>query len=150
MVKTEYDESWKFSLGPVYDISKDPGTNLEEWKTPPSFDTVADAACTVCSEECGVIVDAWQKLRSELRQFLSALIYSIDVLTLQIALMQVEEVAQKRIAAYKSGGWEEPRFNTSENPLYRSNREIENQEDFIYSRRRMEGDDDAVKPGTSR
>ena len=64
--------------------------------------------------------------------------------------MQVEEVAQKRVAAYKSGGWEEPRFNASENPLYKSNREIENQEDFIYSERRMEGDDDAVKPGTSR
>ena len=49
----------------------------------------------------------------------------------------------------KNGGWEEPRFNASENPLYRSNREIENQEDFIYSERRMEGDDDAVQPGTS-
>ena len=149
MVKTEYDESSKFSLGPVYDITTDPGTNVEQWKTPPSFDTVGDAACSVYSEECDIIVDAWQNLRSELRQFLSALIYSIDVLTLQISLMQVEEVAQKRVAAYKSG-WEEPRFNASENPLYKSNREIENQEDFIYSESRMERDDDAVQPGTSR
>ena len=62
-------------------LVQDPGTNVEPWKTPPTFDTVADPACTVSSEECGVIVDAWQNLRSELRQFLSALIYSIDVLT---------------------------------------------------------------------
>ena len=150
IVKTEYDESSKFSLGPVYDISTDPGTNVEPWNTPPTFDIVSEPACTVSSEECSVIVDGWKNLRSELRQFLSALIYSIDVLTLQITLMQVEEVAQKRVAAYKSGGWEEPRFNASENLLYKSNREIENQEDFIYSEGRMEGDDDAVKPGTSR
>ena len=138
MVKTVYDESCKFSLGPVYDITTDPGTNVEAWKTSPSFDAVVNAACTVYSEECDVIVDAWQNLRSELRQFLSALIYSIDVLTLQISLMQVEEVAQKRVAAYKNDGWEEPRFNASENPLYRSNHEIENQEDIFYSERRME------------
>ena len=92
---------------------------------------------------------AWQNLRSELRQFLSALIYSIDILTLQISLMNVEEIVQKQIAAYKNDGWEEPRFNASENPLYRSNREIENQEDFIYSESRMEGDGDSGKPGTS-
>ena len=148
-VKTEYDESGKFSLGPVYDIANDYGCSLDVWKTPPSFDTVADAACSVYIEESDVIVKAWQNLRSELRQFLSALIYLIDILTLQISLMNVEEIAQKRIAAYKNDGWEEPRFNASENPLYRSNHEIENQEDFIYSESRMEGDGDSAKLGTS-
>ena len=148
-VKTEYDKSGKFSLGPVYDIENDYGCSLDAWKTPPSFDTVADAACSVYSEESDVIVKAWQNLRSELRQFLSALIYSIDILTLQISLMNVEEIAQKREEAYKNDGWEEPRFIASENPLYRSNREIENQKDFIYLESRMEGDRDSAEPGTS-
>ena len=63
--------------------------------------------------------------------------------------MQVEKIAQNQVAAYKDDGWEEPRFNASENPLYRSNREIENQEDFIYSESRMERQGDSATPGTS-
>ena len=148
-VKTEYDESGKFSLGPVYDIKNDYGCSLDIWQTPPSFDTVCNAACSVYSEKSDVIVKAWQNLRSELRQFLSALIYSIDILTLQITLMKVDEIAENRVAAYKDDGWEEPRFNALENPLYRSNRDIENQEDFIYSESTMEHKGDSAKPGTS-
>ena len=93
-VKTEYDESGKFSLGPVYDIENNYGCSLDIWQTPPSFDMVCDAACSVYSEKSDVIVKAWQNWRSELRQFLSALIYSIDILTLQITLMKVDKIAE--------------------------------------------------------
>ena len=148
LVKTEFDESGKFSLGPVYDIQTDYGCNLPAWLTPPSFDTGSPEATAVFSEENDVIVKAWQGLRSELRQFLHALIYSIDILTLQITLMKPEEVAQKRVAAYKNDGWDEPRFNASENPVYKSNRDINNQEDFVYSKSSMEGHL-GQQPGTS-
>ena len=87
-------------------------------------------------------------MRSELRQFIHALIYFIDVLTLQISLMKPEEVAQNQVAAYKNYGWDEPRFNASENPVYKSNRSINNQDDFVYSKKTMEGDV-SQKPGTS-
>ena len=151
LVKTQFDESGKFSLGPVYDIENDYGCNLPAWLTPPSFDMKAQEAtetATVFVEESDVIVKAWQGLRSELRQFLHALIYSIDILTLQISLMKPEEVAQKRAAAYVNDGWDEPRFNASENPVYKSNRDIKNPDDFVYSKSLMEGDF-SQQPGTS-
>ena len=91
---------------------------------------------------------AWQGLRSELRQFLHALIYSIDMLTIQISLMKPEEVAQKQTAAYVNNGWDEPRFTASENPVYKSNRDINNQDDFVYSKSLMEGAF-SRQPGTS-
>ena len=108
----------------------------------------ATETATVFVEESDVIVEAWQGLRSELRQFLHALIYFIDILTLQISLMKPEEVAQKWAAAYVNDGWDKPRFTTSENPVYKSNHDINNQDDFVYSKSLMEGDF-SQQPGTS-
>ena len=93
-VRTVFDESRKFSLGPVYDITTNYGCNSPPWLTPPSFDMGGPEATEVFSEENDDIVKAWQGLRSELRQCVHALIYSIDVLTLQITLMKPEQVAQ--------------------------------------------------------
>ena len=59
-VKTQFDESGKFSLGPVYDIKNDYGCNLPAWLTPPSFDITGPQAATetanVFVEESDVIV----------------------------------------------------------------------------------------------
>ena len=144
LVKTEFGESGKFSLGPVYDITTDYGCN----GMGTSAATRDPAVTEVFSEENDVIVKAWQGLRSELRQFLHALICSIDIITLQISLMKPEEVAQNQLAAYKNNGWGKPRFNALENPVYKSNRDIKSQDDFIYSKRVMEGNV-SLQPGTS-
>ena len=77
-------------------------------------------------------------MRSELWQFLASLINSLDVLTLQISQMRVHANTAKQTEAYEEEGWDEPRFFALGNPVYRANRDILNQDDFIYSKSTME------------
>ena len=137
-VKTEYDERSKFDLGPVYDIENDLGCNLPEWQTLPSFDALSSIAAKVVIEEDREILTTWQGLRSELRQFLSALIYSLDVLTADISKMNFEEIGEKQAKAYTEDGWGEPRFCASGNAVFHANRPIHNQNNYIYWKRTMD------------
>ena len=91
-VQTKYDESNKFDLGPITDTETDDGSALEELQKPPSFDAGGDAVCRVVIENNIDVLECWQKLRSEIRKFVVALLYSLDVLSLEITDMDIEAV----------------------------------------------------------
>ena len=60
-VQTKYDESNKYDLGPVSDIKKYPGANLDEYKTPPTFDASSDVLCRVVIKENDKVLECWKR-----------------------------------------------------------------------------------------
>ena len=60
--------------------------------------------------------------------------------------MDVDTVAKKCRATYKSG-WKEPNFTATKVSDLRSRRPINNQEEFIYCRKTIEGEDPAEYAG---
>ena len=89
-LQTKYDESNKFDLGPITDIGTDTGSDLEELDKPPTFDAGSNAMCRVVIEEDKDILKCWENLRSEIRKFIAALLYSLDILSLEITEMDIE------------------------------------------------------------
>ena len=136
-VQTKYDESNKFNLGPITDIRTDPGSHLEELDKPPTFDAGSDAVCRVVIEEDKDILECWGNLRSEIRKFIAALLYSLDLLSLEITEMDIEAVRAEREQAYEDG-WVELSFSATANADLKTKRAIPNQEDFIYCKRTMD------------
>ena len=94
-VQTKYDESNKFDLGPISDIRNDAGSHLPEWEKPSTFDAGCDVLCRVVAEEDNDILKCWGNLRSEIRKFLAALLYLLDILSAEITEMDAEEVREE-------------------------------------------------------
>ena len=93
--------------------------------------------CRVVIENNRDVLACWRKLRSEIRKFLVALLYSLDVLSLEITDMDIEAVRAEREQAYEDG-WAEPSFSAMANADLKTKRAIQNQEDFIYCKRTMD------------
>ena len=136
-VQTKYDESNKFDLGPITDIETDTGSDLEELEKPPTFDAGTDVMCRVVIEEDKDVLECWGNLRSEIRKFIAALLYSLDLLSLEITDMDIEAVCTKQEQAYQKG-WVELSFYATANADLKTKRAIPNQEDFIYCKRTMD------------
>ena len=136
-IQTKYDESNKYDLGPISDIANDAGADIPGLEEPPTFDAGSDALCRVVKEEDAKVLECWSSLRSEIRRFLCAVLWAIDVLSAELTGMDVEEVRQGRQEAYEQG-WGEPSFSATANADLRSKRPIDNQDDFIYCKRTMD------------
>ena len=95
IVQTKYDESNKFDLGPITDITEDPGSELLEWQKPPTFDAGSDALCRVVEEEDTKVFECLRNLQSEVRKFLATLLYAIDNLSAEITDVDVETVHEE-------------------------------------------------------
>ena len=102
-VQTKYDESNKFDLGPISDTKTGDGSALEELQKLPSFDAGVDASCRVVIENNRDVLECWQNLRSEIRKFLVALLYSLDVLSVEITDMDIKAVCEEQEQAYEHG-----------------------------------------------
>ena len=136
-VQTKYDESNKFDLEPITDIGTDTGSDLEELEKPPTFDAGTDAMCRVVIEEDKDVLEYWGNLRSEIRKFIAALLYSLDLLSLEIIDMDIEAVRAEQEQAYQEG-WVKLSFSATANADLKTKRAIPNQEDFIYCKRTMD------------
>ena len=73
---------------------------------------------------------------------MTIILYAIDILCDAVSAMDVDTVGKKHRAAYKSG-WKEPNFTATKVSDLRSRRPINNQEEFIYCRKTIEGEDPA-------
>ena len=71
---------------------------------------------------------------------MSTILYAVDVIAKAVSDMEIEKVSQMRQATYKSG-WGEPNFHSGDSADSKNNRKIKNQEDYIYCRKTMEGED---------
>ena len=81
-------------------------------------------------------------LQSEIREFMTIILDVIDILCDAVSAMDVDTVGKKHRAAYESG-WKEPNFTATKVSDLRSRRPINNQEEFIYCRKTIEGEDPA-------
>ena len=133
-IQTTYHELKKFKLGPVSKIDVDPGANQEHLKVPPSFAVNGNAF----TETDTIVLEVWKKLWSEVREFMTIILYAIDILCNAVSAMKVDTVGQKCRAAYDSG-WKEPNFTVTNISDLRSRWPINNQE-FIYCRKTIEGE----------
>ena len=126
-----------FDLGPITDIGTDTGSDLEELDKPPTFNAGSDAMCRVVIEEDKDVLECWGNLQSEIRKFIAALLYSLDLLSLEITEMDIEAVRAEWEQAYQDG-WVKPSFSATANADLKTKRAIPNQEDFIYCKRTMD------------
>ena len=51
--------------------------------------------CRVVIEENDKVLDCWKGMRSEMRKFIAAVLFAIDVLSAEITEMDVEDVHEK-------------------------------------------------------
>ena len=137
-IQTTYHELRKFKLGPVSKLDVDLGAEQEHLQAPPSF-TVNGNAFT---ETDATVLEVWKNLRSEIREFMTTILDAIDILCDSVSAMKVDTVCKKHRAAYKSG-WKEPYFTAAKVSDLKSRWPITNQEEFIYCRKTIEGEDPA-------
>ena len=137
-IQTTYHELKKFKLGPVSKINVDPGENEKYLKKPPTF-----AVDGFPFEEIDTtILKVWKKLWSEVREFMGIILYAVDILCNAVSSMNIVQIGQKCRDAYNSG-WGEPNSTTTKISDLKSRWPIENQEEYIYCRKIIEGEDTA-------
>ena len=137
-IQTTYHELRKFKLGPVSKLDTDLGAEQEHLQAPPSFAVNGNAL----TETDATVLEVWKNLRSEIREFMTTILDAIDILCDSVSAMKVDTVCKKCRAAYKSG-WKEPNFTAAKVSDLKSRRPITNQEEFIYCRKTIEGEDPA-------
>ena len=135
-VQTYYHELRKFKLGPIADINIDVEKDSEFLQLPPSFPMGEDGF----EETDRNTLTIWKSLWSEVRGFIGILLYAVDIITDSVSALDLKKVAAIRQASYNAG-WGEPNFTATDNSDLKSKRPIVNQEDYIYSRKTMEGED---------
>ena len=137
-IQTTYHELRKFKLGPVSKLDVDPGAEQEHLQAPPSFAVNGNAF----TETDATVLEVWKNLRSEIREFMTTILDATDILCDSVSAMKVDTVCKKRRAAYKSG-WKDPNFTAAKVSDLKLRRPITNQEEFIYCRKTIEGEDPA-------
>ena len=70
--------------------------------------------CRVVIEEDKDILECWGNLQSEIRKFIAALLYSLNLLSLEITDMDIEAVRAEWEQAYQEG-WVELSFSATAN-----------------------------------
>ena len=135
-VATTYHELRKFKLGPISNINTDLEKNAEHLKLPPSFGM--DGNEFVESDK--KIQEVWDSLWSEVRELIGILMYAVDVMADAVSNMDIQKIAHNREVAYTSG-WVEPNFTAADNSDLKFKCPIQNQEEYIYCRKTMEGED---------
>ena len=139
-VQTSYHELRKFKLGPISKINVDLDKDAEHLKIPPRFSIKGDG--TEFVETDTDILEVWKKLRSEVRQFMHTILYAIDIISECVSTMEIGKISQRRETAYTSG-WGELTFHSGDTSDLKNRCKIHNQDDYIYCRKTMEGEDTA-------
>ena len=67
---------------------------------------------------------------------------AVDIMCEAISEMDINAISENRHTAYNSG-WGRPKFTAGDISELKSRRCIENQEEYIYCRKTMEGEDTA-------
>ena len=138
-IQTCYNELRKFKLGPITKLDKDEDKNAEHLKLPPTFGINGNANFEETDEN---ILKIWGKLWSEMRGFIGVMFRAVDIICEALSEMDINAISQNHNAAYNSG-WVEPNFTTGDISELKSRQGIDNQEQYIYCRKMMEGEDTA-------
>ena len=93
------------------------------------------------TETDATVLKVRKNLQSEIREFMTIILDAIDILCDSVSAMHADTVCKKHRAAYESG-WKEPNFTATKVSDLKSRQPITNQE-FIYCRKTIEGEDPA-------
>ena len=137
-IQTTCHELKKFKLGPVSKLDVDPGAKQEHLQPPPSFAVNGNAF----TETDATVLKLWKNLWSEIREFMTIILDAIDILCDAVSAMHVDTVCRKCRGAYESG-WKEPNFTATKVSDLKSRQPTNNQEEFVYCRKTIEGEDPA-------
>ena len=139
-IQTCYHELKKFKLGPISKLDVDDDKDAEHLQTPPLFAINGNADFVENDKD---VLKVWGELRSEVREFIGILMHAVDILCEAVCVMEIETVAENRNTSYTSG-WVEPNFTSGDIRELKTRRLIEKQEEFIYCRKTMEGEDSSA------
>ena len=138
-IQTCYHELRKFKIGPITKLDEDKDKNAEHLKLPPTFAMNGNANF---EENDKNVLKVWGKLQSEIRGFIGVMFTAVDIMCKALSDKDINALSQNRHAAYNSG-WGEPNFTAGDISELKSRQHIENQEEYIYCRKMMEGEDTA-------
>ena len=138
-IQTCYHELRKFKIGPITKIDEDKDKNAEHLQLPPTFAINGNADFEETDEN---VLKVWGNLQSEIRGFIGVMFRAVDIMCEAISEMDINAISENHHAAYNSG-WEEPKFTAGDISELKSRWHIENQEEYIYCRKTMEGEDTA-------
>ena len=119
-------------------IDVDLGANEKHLKKPPTF--AVDGSSF--KETDSTVLKVWKNLWSEVREFMGITLYGVDILCDAVSSMNTAQIGQKYRDAYNSG-WAEPNFTATNISDLKSRWPIKNQEEYIYCRKTIEGEDTA-------
>ena len=88
------------------------------------------------------VLKVWGKLRSEIRGFIRVMPTAVDIMCEALSDMDINAISQNHHTAYNSG-WGGLNFTAGDISDLKSRRCIENQEEYIYCRKMMAGEDTA-------
>ena len=137
---TCFYELRKFKLRPVANIKVDLEKDAEHLQTPPHFMIKGDGQEFV--ETDTNILKVWKSLRSKVRQFMCTIMHAVNILAEAVSGMGIEKISQWQKMAYKVG-WVELNFHSGDTSDLKNRCKIRNQEDYMYSRKNMEGEEAA-------
>ena len=138
-IQTCYHELRKFKLGPITKFDKDEDKNAEHLKLPLTFSMNGNANFEETDEN---VLKIWGKLQSEMRGFIGVMFTVVDIICEALSEMDINAISQNCNAAYNSG-LVEPNFTTGDISELKSRQHIDNQEQYIYCRKTMAGEDTA-------
>ena len=107
---------------------------------PPTIAVRGKAGTKLVTETGRRALEAWGKLRADIKEFICSTMETIDVLVRLLVKIDLEEVRDNRQQAYDRGDIE-PYFLSTTRGELKSKREIPNQAAFKYSKANMEGGD---------
>ena len=138
-IQTCYHELRNFKIGPITKLDEDKDKNAEHLKLPLTFAMNGNANFEETDEN---VLKVWGKLWSEIRGFIRVMFTAVDIMCEELSDMDINVISQNPHAAYNSG-WGEPNFTAGDISELKSRQHIENQEEYIYCRKMMEGEDTA-------
>ena len=139
-IQTCYHELKKFKPRPISKLDIDVDKDAEHLQVLPQFAINGDA---IFVEHDKNVLKVWGNLRSEVRGFIGILMHAVDIICEAVCDMDIENIAENRNTAYTSG-WVEPNFTAADISELKSRQPIENQEEYIYCRKTIEGEDTAA------
>ena len=139
-IHVTFHELPKYDLDPVRDITEDLDKTLPELADPPKYCIPSDIGGFIREYEEGLqhMVNTWNKMRSEPKKMVLAILHAVDIIAEYLSSVDTEEAAAKRKQSYDRG-FIEPFFLTTSERDLKSRRPILSPENIVYCTRMMEG-----------
>ena len=104
-IRVTFHELPKYDLDPVRDITEDLDKTLPELADPPKYCIPSDNGGFIREYEEGLqhIVSTWNKMRSEPKKMVLAILHAVDIIAEYLSSVDIEEATQRGSRATTEG-----------------------------------------------